>query len=77
MDENSTRYTQIHLALFSKSLLHSRGLIYLPIQKNEVTGSHFPFFLLFEPSNSALENRELLGQEMESELQINQSCLMS
>jgi len=74
-----TLYSQIQLALFKQiSALFIRDLIYLPVQKNELRGSHFPFFfLLFEPSYSALESRELLGQEMESELQINQSCLMS
>lgn len=57
------------------SALFNRELIYLPIQNKGISLSLF--FLLFEPSYSALETRELLGQEMESELQINQSCLMS
>lgn len=48
--------------------------------KNEVRGSHFSFFfsfLLFEPSYLIAESRELVGHEIESKLQINQSCLMS
>lgn len=75
MDINS-HYSQIQLALFSKALPHSTGSSFIFLFR--IRGSHFSFFfLLFEPSYSALETRELLGQEMESELQINQSCLMS
>lgn len=59
--------------------LFNRELIYLPIQKKKKKRISFSlfFFLLFEPLYSIVESRELVGQEMESELQINQSCLMS
>lgn len=76
MDINS-HYSQIQLALFSKALPYSTGSSFIFLFKRR--GSHFSFFfpLLFQPSYFVLETRELLGQEMEPELQINQSCLMS
>lgn len=75
MDINS-HYSQIQLALFSKALPYSTGSSFIFLFKKR--GSHFSsFFLLFQPSYSVLETREIIRSGNGVELQINQSCLVS